>query len=176
MSISSAAANTAIRLSHPKPWPPGPNTNSAARSAAVRIIKKIRLSFDTPGGITGPFPVFVDIAFRPDIPDRYFPAGRILARGFAIARFCYQDIVPNEGGGFVSGLASMYRSGARRADEWGNIGMWVWAASRVADCLEKLSDYDTTKMAVIGHSCLPSPMTRGAAARRFRAGRRAGRS
>lgn len=131
------------------------------------IHEKIVLQFDTPcgafsfpvdlltpAGAKGPFPTFLDIAFRPEIPDRYFPVADILSRGFAVARFCYQDITADKDDGFSSGLAGLYRSGTRRADEWGKISMWAWAASRVADYLETRPEFDRSRLYVIGHSRL----------------------
>ena len=101
-----------------------------------------------------PAPVFLNIAFHPNIPDLYLPVEEIIDHGFAIATFCYQDIVPDTDDGFVSGLAGMYGAKDRGPDEWGKISMWAWAAQRVMDYLQKLDEIDKKHIAVVGHSRL----------------------
>ncbi len=123
------------------------------------------LSFDTPDGrFAFPFhllvprgerpPVFLHIAFRPDLPDRYCPVEEILDNGFALASFCYHDVATDADDGFVSGLAGRFDMARRRADEWGKIALWAWAASRVMDALEQNPAVDAKRVAVIGHSRL----------------------
>lgn len=126
----------------------------------------VSLKFETPKGefsfpvhliipkTTVPPPLFLNIAFRQNIPDIYLPVEEIIDQGFAIASFCYQDIVPDCDDGFVSGLADMYGAKNRKPDEWGKISMWAWAAQRVMDYLQKLDDIDKKRIAVVGHSRL----------------------
>ena len=80
----------------------------------------------------------------------YFPAEEIIDNGFGIAQFYYEDITA-DANDFTSGIAPMFE---RRNDgtDWGKIGMWAFAASRVADIL--LSFPETERLAVIGHSRL----------------------
>ncbi len=99
-------------------------------------------------------PLFLHIAFRPDLPDRYCPVEEILDRGFALASFCYQDVAPDEDDGFAGGLACAYHLAGRGPDGWGKIALWAWAASRVMDVLETLPGLDPARMAVVGHSRL----------------------
>lgn len=99
-------------------------------------------------------PLFLHIAFRPDIPDRYCPVEEILDEGFALATFCYLDVAPDEDDGFAGGMAGLYSSAVRGPDSWGKIAMWAWAASRVMDVLQTLPELDPARMAVIGHSRL----------------------
>ena len=93
---------------------------------------------------------FILINFRPEPYDMYFPAEEIIDNGFGIAQFYYGDITA-DANEFTSGIAPMFE---RRNDgtDWGKIGMWAFAASRVADIL--LSFPETERLAVIGHSRL----------------------
>lgn len=126
----------------------------------------VELRFDTPKGEFSfpvnlvvpnkvyPAPLFLHIAFRPDIPDRYFPVEEIIDGGFAVASFCYKDVAPDMDDCFAGGIAGMYVSGSRAPDEWGKISMWAWAASRVMDYLQTIQGIDIGKIAVVGHSRL----------------------
>lgn len=93
---------------------------------------------------------FILINFRPEPYDMYFPAEEIIDNGFGVAQFCYGDVTSDDND-FTSGIAPLFE---RRNDgtDWGKIGMWAFAASRVADVL--LSFPETEHLAVIGHSRL----------------------
>ncbi|HHY83114.1 MAG TPA: hypothetical protein GX505_10625 [Clostridiales bacterium] len=107
-----------------------------------------------PKSIPNPMTI-VYIAFRPDIPDRYFPVEEITDEGFAVAMFCYNDIVPDLQDDFTKGLAALViNEGKRDAASPGKIMMWSWAASRVMDYLETRDDIDLKNTAVMGHSRL----------------------
>jgi hypothetical protein len=153
--------------------PPAPLKVKAAEKqtdeeafAGKAVHSVIDLSFDTPKGeFTFPVnlvtpmdaaevPLFLHIAFRPDIPDKYCPTEEIIDGGFAIASFCYNDVVPDRDDGFVEGLAGMFSTNKRAACEWGKISMWAWAASRVMDFLQTLDAVDRGRIAVVGHSRL----------------------
>ncbi|MBE6931451.1 MAG: hypothetical protein E7463_14350 [Ruminococcaceae bacterium] len=100
-------------------------------------------------------PVFLHIAFRRALPDRYSPIEEITDNGFAFALFCYEDVVNDHSfGDYSDGVGKLTIHGARRRDEWGKIGMWAYAASRCLDVLEDLGEVDATKVAVVGHSRL----------------------
>ncbi len=130
--------------------------------------QRLRITFDTPSGdFTFPLalfvpqwvekpPVFLHIAFRPDLPDRYVPIEEITDAGFALAVFCYKDIVnDNLHGDFSDGLARAFHVDKDRdATTWGKIGMWAYAASRALDYLLTRDDIDAQRTAVIGHSRL----------------------
>lgn len=101
-------------------------------------------------------PVFLHLAFRP-VPDRYIPVEEITDAGYALVVLCYTDVVnDNLGGDFTDGLAAYFGTTLERGDEeWGKIGMWAYAASRVLDyMIAERTDMDTSKVAVMGHSRL----------------------
>lgn len=138
--------------------------------AGKLIQRRVKISFDTPGGefsfplhvfipknIEKP-PLFLHIAFRPDLPDRYSPIEEITDNGFAFALFCYHDVCnDSRDGNFDQGLGAMFRPKAgepRRPDEWGKIGMWAYGASRAIDYLTSTGEINNSRIAVIGHSRL----------------------
>ena len=139
----------------------------------------IRVAFDTPNGeFSFPFelvvpysdkkvPLFVQINFRPEVPDKYQPTEEILDNGFAIASFWYLDVTSDDAmdgdydpeadehrfrNWFRDGIAWMYPRD--EATGWGKIGMWAFAASRVLDALWDRPEIDRERVAVCGHSRL----------------------
>lgn len=130
--------------------------------------QRIKIRFDTPNGeISFPLhlflpkstpraPLFLHIAFRPDIPDIYCPVEEITDNGFGLALFCYKDVVnDNLHGDFSDGLAKLFFSSRQRdPEEWGKIGMWAYAASRVLDYLLTRDEIEHGHIAVVGHSRL----------------------
>lgn len=130
----------------------------------------IDLSFDTPGGeFTFPIrvvipksaekpPVFLHIAFSTRYP---VPVEEIIDNGFAIVQFHYHDVEKDENypqdyfGKFIGGLGESFFGGRERTDtEWGKVGLWAYAASRVMDYLQTREDINTERIAVSGHSRL----------------------
>lgn len=110
-------------------------------------------------------PAVVHIAFRPDIPDKYYPAEEVLDLGLTVFTFCYQDVT-TDNDDFGNGLASMYD---RSKWTWGKIAMWAFAAMRVCDLLHTLDYVDTENIAVIGHSRLgKTALLAGALDERFK--------
>lgn len=104
-------------------------------------------------GKTHPF--FVHINFRPDIPDRYQPTEELIDNGFAVLSFNYNDVT-KDNDDFTDGLAGvLYENGVRNANDPGKIAMWSWAAQRVMDYAETLTDVLDLNCAVVcGHSRL----------------------
>lgn len=101
-------------------------------------------------------PVFLHLAFRP-VPDRYIPVEEITDQGFALAVLVYTDVQnDNLHGDFCGGLAEYFGTTSdRRPDEWGKIGMWAYAGSRVLDYIKsERDDIDAERVAVVGHSRL----------------------
>lgn len=128
----------------------------------------IEITFDTPNGeFSFPMylflpkgnpcaPLFLHIAFRPDIPDIYSPIEEITDNGFGLAIVHYKDIVnDNLHGDYSDGLGKLYIGHEkRRPDEWGKIGMWAYGASRAMDYLLTRREIDHEHIAVVGHSRL----------------------
>ena len=113
------------------------------------------VDFYIPKGVKKP-PVFLHIAFKP-VPDKYIPVEEITDSGYAIAVMVYKDVLnDNLGGDYSDGIAAYFGvTKDRKPTEWGKIGMWAYAASRVLDyMIDFRDDIDTTKVAVIGHSRL----------------------
>lgn len=130
----------------------------------------IDLSFDTPGGeFTFPIrvvipknvekpPVFLHIAFGTYYP---VPVEEMIDNGFAIVQFHYHGVEKDENypqdyfGRFIGGLGEKFFGGRDRTDtEWGKVGLWAYAASRVMDYLQTREDINRERIAVSGHSRL----------------------
>ncbi len=130
--------------------------------AGKAIFQRRLLSFDTPQGefsfpattiipkTSGQHPLFICIAFRPDVPDRYLPIEELIDCGYAVATFCYQDVTSDDNR--ETGLMLHYPPNT--SSGWGKIGMWAFAASRVLDHMLTLPDIDPKHIAVCGHSRL----------------------
>jgi len=140
-----------------------PDKKKYGNYAGKARISDLSLSFDTDMGefsfpavevvpkSDGKVPVFVFLNFRPDVPDRHYPAEEIVDGGCAVVRVCYKDITDDADDGFSTGIAPMYD---REKYTWGKIRMWAFAASRVMDYLETTDYADLSRVAVIGHSRL----------------------
>ena len=102
-------------------------------------------------------PVFLHLAFRP-VADRYIPLEEICDNGFAVAVLVYTDAVnDNHYMDFNDGIAKFFGVTHPRAEtEWGKIGMWAYAVSRVMDYLVsfRYDELDINRVCVIGHSRL----------------------
>lgn len=100
-------------------------------------------------------PFFIHINFRPDVFDRYMPTEELVDNGFAVLSFCYNDVTQDKKE-FETGLARiLYPDGKRGPSDPGKIAMWAWAAQRVMDYAETLSDeLDLNRGIVCGHSRL----------------------
>jgi hypothetical protein len=129
--------------------------------------RHIDIAFSTPAGDCSfpvylfipksdqPLPVFLHLAFRDSLPDRFVPVEEITDNGFALAVLCYKDAVnDNLNGDYSDGLARLYIHGERKPNEWGKIGMWAYCASRVYDYLSTVTELNPARVAVIGHSRL----------------------
>ena len=74
-----------------------------------------------------------------------WPLRTILEKGYAIATFCCEDVVPDADG--YPGIRSHYEGYT-----WGALAAWGWGLSRALDYLETDADVDASRVAVIGHS------------------------
>lgn len=100
-------------------------------------------------------PFFVHINFRPDVPDRFQPTEELVDNGFAVLSFNHKDVTSDDKD-FTNGLAGvLFKNGERGATDAGKISMWAWAAHRVMDYAETISDVlDLNRSVVCGHSRL----------------------
>lgn len=101
-------------------------------------------------------PFFIHINFRPDVTDQYQPTEELIDNGFAVLFFCYNDIT-KDNDDFTDGLAGvLYPDGIRKnGNDAGKIAMWAWAAHRVMDYAQTLTEFlDLDNAVVCGHSRL----------------------
>jgi len=127
---------------------------------------RVKLSFDTPGGEFSfpihvvlpksetPRPMVIYMSFEPYIDGYYMPIEEIIDNGYALATFNYNDVSLDDRDGWLAdGLAAMYPRKNDGAD-WGQCGMWAYAASRVLDYALTLEQVDAGRVFVAGHSRL----------------------
>ena len=146
----------------------------------------IDLQLYLPADAKGKTPVFLGISFLPnwtiyDDPDLSVPDSitrpdghrvqapargsmdkswqldKILAHGYGLATFCYNDVTPDYDDDFARGIIPhFYRPGQTYPDpdQWGAIAAWAWGASRALDYLETDVQIDARRVAIIGHSRL----------------------
>ncbi|MCI5810723.1 MAG: hypothetical protein MR018_04100 [Clostridiales bacterium] len=131
--------------------------------AGKAVERQIRVAFDLakgrfsfPAVVLIPHAVqrprlMIHLMFEPSVPNKYFPAEEILDSGCAVAAFCYEDVTADNND-FSSGLASYFPRNA--TDSTGKIGLWAYAAQRLADAVLAWSCFDDDHVAVIGHSRL----------------------
>ena len=119
-------------------------------------LQKIRVVFNMERGVFDfPFqlivpknvkrpPVFLNIGFLRELPNKYVPAEEITDAGYALAMVCYEDIVNDAHyGDYSDGLAAFFGVDiCRGPEEWGKIGMWAYGASRILDYLFTREDVD----------------------------------
>ena len=101
-------------------------------------------------------PFFIHVSPRPDVPDRYQPTEELIDNGFAVLSFCYNDIT-KDNSDFSDGLAGvLYPDGVRQNNtDAGKLAMWAWAAQRVMDYAQTLSDILDLRCGIVcGHSRL----------------------
>ena len=96
---------------------------------------------------------------------------KVVERGYALVTACYCDIEPDHAEGYKTSLRSLLHPKRSKKlpenrvppkgapadagpDEWGAIGAWAYGLSRAMDYLEKESDIDEKRVAVLGHSRL----------------------
>ena len=122
----------------------------------------IHLVLFIPNDTPKPVPAFLLICHRdPEnidptrtIRKPFWPAERIVARGYAAVTFHTSDLDPDEFDDFRNGVHAIFdpTERPRAGDAWGTIGAWAWGASRAMDYLETDADIDAKHVAVLGHS------------------------
>jgi hypothetical protein len=137
-------------------------------AAGVAVCHEMNITFPTPDGenftfpakinipdcasAEHPVPAFVFISFG--FP-QYYPLEELMNEGVIIAEFVMNDVAM-DGEDQWSTLLSphFFKNGERPADGTGKIGMWAFAASRVADVLLSMDCVDPARLGVVGHSRL----------------------
>ena len=114
-----------------------------------------------PNKATQPVPAVILINNRYFIPlkkaatesDPFWSVEEMIDRGFATASFHTSDVDPDSKLGYAKGIRAFFVNGsARKANSWGSLSAWGWAASRILDHLETLDSVDAKRVAVVGHS------------------------
>lgn len=99
-------------------------------------------------------PFFIQINFRPDVPDRLQPTEELIDNGYAVLSFGYKDVTSDDND-MTNGLAGvLFKDGVRGPADPGKIAMWAWAAQRVMDYAQHIECLDLTRGTVCGHSRL----------------------
>lgn len=146
----------------------GKDVSSKGHFGGKASTERYLISFDTPGGeYSFPFvihmpknvekpPVILHISFFAESPNIYMPTEEILDNGFALVHFCYTDVTPDSTfDDFTQGLAGKFIGNRKREkNEWGLVGIWAYAASRIMDYLITRDDIDAERIGVAGHSRL----------------------
>jgi len=121
----------------------------------------IRLILFIPLERTAPSPVFLLINHRAHEnidPTRkvkmdFWPAEKLIARGYAAAAFHVQDVSDDNKDTFKEDiLQTLYPEQLQLANGMRGLGAWAWGAMRVMDYFERDPEVDATKAGVVGHS------------------------
>ncbi len=143
--------------------------------AGKATLKRIDIHFSGPGGsgviklalfipndAPRPVPGFVLICNRDrdqidptrETKSPFWPAERIVERGYVAASFHNSDLDPDTFDGFKDGVHGIFdpTHSERSPDAWGTIAAWAWGASRVMDYFETDNDIDEKRIGVVGHS------------------------
>jgi len=114
-------------------------------------------------------PLFIHIAFHPDVPDKYLPAEELIDAGFALLNFCYQDVALDREDPLATGLPGFFpgwripNGGGRSACGHGlHLASWIlrnrnWPGGR------RLIWHEQPSSATHGWArrlCGPAPMIR----------------
>ena len=89
-----------------------------------------------------------------DFSQERWPAGDIVARGFATVYVFKEALAPDDKNArCVKGIFSAAESpGSRNGKSWATISAWAWGNSRIIDWLGKQPEADASRIAVVGHS------------------------
>lgn len=154
--------------------------------SAARDTQYVDVAVYTPAAATGPVPMLVQIGWSPNnlaVQDLGLKVGRawsaetmtrtpatsgrpfggtvdvpgLVARGYGVATFNYNDVDPDSRDAVAHGVRGLYLEDGETepaADEWGAVAAWAWAVRRVVDYLVTDSDVDAARIAVLGVSRL----------------------
>lgn len=103
------------------------------------------------GGGGGPH--LLDIETE-DSDANYWPVADIIARGRAAAAFYASEAQPDDRAQFPTKLSALFSDpqSERAPDEWGTLGVWAFAASRMIDVLCEHPAIDKERIALGGFS------------------------
>ncbi|MCW3058748.1 MAG: acetylxylan esterase [Capsulimonas sp.] len=127
--------------------------------AGLRGKGRIDLLLFVPTHAKKPAPVFLLACHRSRrnidpsraVKSSFWPAERIVERGYTAAVFMITQVAPDRNDGFKSGIYKI--DGTQRGpDAWGAIAAWAWGCSRVMDYLQTDPDLDRHRVALVGHS------------------------
>src|ERR1700744_1260523 len=138
-------------------------TGHVDNSTDTNISVNIKLTLTTPANVTGPVPVIMQFGFnfgafarfRGLAPPTNGPTWQqqVLARGWGYATLVPTTVQADNGAGLTSGVIGLVNHGRRRkADDWGALRAWAWAASRALDYFETDSAVDARQVGLEGHS------------------------
>ena len=83
----------------------------------------------------------------------FWPAERIVERGYAAIAFFNGDITTDYRWDFENGIFGIFQKPWERdAESWGILSAWAWGASRVMDWIETEPTLDAGHVGVVGHS------------------------
>ncbi len=84
----------------------------------------------------------------------FWPAEKIVSRGYAAITFWNGDIAPDRDFGNRNGVFKCFDNPEkdRQHDAWGTLSAWAWGASRVMDWIETEPLLDAKHVGVVGHS------------------------
>jgi hypothetical protein len=107
-------------------------------------------------------PVFLFINNRPASltdPSRaeksgFWPAERLVARGYGIAAFQYGQLAPDDKDTFREGAMALFDTpgAGKPAYTWSALAAWAWGASRAMDYFVTDTRVDAARVAIVGHS------------------------
>jgi hypothetical protein len=85
----------------------------------------------------------------------FWPAERLIERGFAIAAIHNAELAPDDKERYREGVIQLFE-GADRANRprnaWRALAAWAWGASRAMDYFETDARIDARRAAIVGHS------------------------
>jgi hypothetical protein len=123
---------------------------------------KMELIVFIPNKVARPVPGFLFICNRGrehmdptrEKKSAFWPAERIVGRGYMAAVFHNSDLAPDQPNMFHLGVHGIFeeKKPERAPDAWGAIAAWAWGASRAMDYFETDKEIDAKRIAVVGHS------------------------
>lgn len=147
------------RVVKPQQLPPGFSLDQIPE-----MMKQMGIIMDGPMDMGTPRALDMNV----DLDNGHWPVPAVIGRGFAMAGFYATDAEP-DGACFPSGLAEIFGTKKeRKAEEWGVLAVWAFAAQCAMDYLVQADYIDDAHIAVTGHSrCGKAALWAGANDPRF---------